>query len=65
MPGTIDAAITALELIKEIFAALHKDEADRFQAEWEKDEQTILKALQDGDAFTLNAMRAKFMRPLL
>jgi hypothetical protein len=65
MAATLEAIIAALALLKEVFAALHKDQADKFLAEWEKDEQAILKALEAGDAAALNAFRAKYLRPLL
>lgn len=65
MAGTLDAILAVLALVKEAFAALHKDQSDKFVAEWEKDEQEIIGALEAGDAAALNAFRAKYLRPLL
>lgn len=57
----MDPAITALlNLLYEAFKALHKDEVEKFEKEWKKDEQAFLKALAEHNAPELARLISKY-----
>lgn len=61
----IDAILVLLNNLYEIFKAIHKTDAEKFEAEWKNDRENFLKALSEGDVNTLNALITKYRNPLL
>jgi ferric iron reductase protein FhuF len=51
---------TALNLLYEAFKALHKDDIEKFEKEWKKDEQDFLEALQAHDSARLAQLISKY-----
>lgn len=60
--GSIDIA---LNLLYALYQSLHKTDLEKFEEEWKNDRQKFYKALQDGDADTINQLDAKYRQPLL
>jgi ferric iron reductase protein FhuF len=57
----MDPAITtALNLLYEAFKALHKDDVEKFEKEWKKDEQDFLEAIKNHDSATLAMLISKY-----
>ena len=60
--GSIDIA---LNLLYALYQQFHKTELEKFEEAWKNDRQKFYKALQDGDADTINQLDAKFRQPVL
>jgi len=60
MPATLEAIIAALALLKEAFAALHKDRLEKFEEEWKKDENAFLEAFKNNDSRRLAELISKY-----
>lgn len=60
--GSIDIA---LNLLYALYQQLHKTELEKFEEAWKNDRQKFYKALQDGDADTINQLDAKYRQPVL
>lgn len=62
--NTIATIEAILSLIYEAWAKIHDKEKERFDAEWKIDQDKLRAALAAGDAVALNALNAKYSKPL-
>ena len=57
MPVDINLVLSAFLALMKI---IEKDASEEFIKEWKEDEQKLLKALEEGDADTINLIIAKY-----